>query len=76
VRLQLVYYCSSTEHILLRRKLNEMVKNINEKLDHGRLRRFAEGKKDKDDITAFAGAISDLVTDLQVRSASKLQKGR
>ena len=66
--------CSSTQHKLLCRKLNEIVKDINSKSNHGRLRRFAEGKKDKEDIAGFARAISDLVTNLQVSSTLKLQK--
>jgi hypothetical protein len=49
------------------------VKNIDKKSNHGMLRRFAEGKKDKGDITTFAGAISDLISNLQVRSATNLQ---
>jgi len=55
------------------RKLEDIVKSIDNKSSHGTLRRFAEGKKDKGDITAFAGAISDLISNLQVRSASNLQ---
>jgi len=49
------------------------MKAIDKKLNHGMTRRFAEGKKDKGDITAFTGAVSDLIRNLQVRSASNLQ---
>jgi len=52
------------------RKLDDIVKIIDNKSSHGTLTRFAEGKKDKGDITTFAGAISDLISNLQVRSAS------
>ena len=37
------------------------------------LRWFAEGRKDKRDIATFAGAISDLISNLQVLSAFHLQ---
>ena len=74
MRIQIVYPCSSTWHKLLCRKLNEIVKSVDSKSKHGRLKRFVEGKKDKKDIAGFAGAISDLVTNLQVSSASNLQK--
>ena len=74
MRIQIAYACSSTNHKLLCRKLNEIVKNIDSKSNHGRLRRFAEGKKDEEDIAGFVEAISDLVTNLQVSSAFKSQK--
>jgi len=49
------------------------VKKIDMKSNHGKARRFAEGKKDKGDIALFIGAISDLINNLQVRSATNLQ---
>jgi hypothetical protein len=65
-----MYSSSSIEHNLLDRKLNEIIKIVDEKATHGRPRRFVEGQKDKADNAAFARAISDLITHLQVRSAS------
>jgi len=68
-----MYSCPQLDKNLLCRKLSDIVKSIDNKSNHGTLRRFAEGKKDKGDITSFAGAISDLISNLQVRSVSNLQ---
>ena len=73
---QLIVLLSPTELKLLCRKLEEIVKNINQKSHHGMIRRFAEGKRDQGDIAALGGAMSDLVSNLQVRSASNSQNRR
>ena len=54
---------------------NSLCKNLNEivkkKINHGS---SGEGKKDKGDITRFVEAVSDLVSNLQVRSVSNLRE--
>ena len=75
MRLHIIYSCPLILHIFLCRKLNEIVKNVDEKSNHGMIRRSAEGKKDQGEIAAFAAAISDLVINLQVSSASTFKNG-